>query len=68
MALFTNPFGSGDQSDRIADITRDRADGSISQVQYDDLINDEAVSSRYLMLKRLGACGLLLTVAFFAFA
>ena len=68
MSLITNPFGSSGQSDRLEKIAADRASGAITQGQYDDLISAEGVTSRYLMLKRVGIAALFLTVAFFSFA
>lgn len=64
MGIFSNPAGSDGQSDRINDIKAKYAAGEISQDHYNDLIADEAVTSKHLVLKRAGLAVLLGVIGF----
>lgn len=67
MGIFTpqNPLSSGGRSARIDDIEAQRASGALTKEEFDDLMGDEAVTSRYIKLKYAGLAVLVGTVGFF---
>ncbi len=50
-----SPFSSQGQSQRIDGINAKRAEGAITQEQFEDLMKDESVTSGSIRLKRMAA-------------
>lgn len=63
--FFQNPVSDGGQAGRVDDIKSEYANGSITQEQYNDLMDDEATTRGYVQLKRVAAFTLCALVGFF---
>ena len=68
MGNFNNPLSSNGQSERIRDISDAHASGAITQEQYEELIQAEETTSKYLQLKYLGVAMFVALIGFLLIA
>lgn len=64
MSYISNAIGDQGQSGRIDEIKAAYAADEISKSEYDELIEDESLTSKYLNLKKVAMIALVLTVGF----